>query len=48
MDNKFGGTPIVDPMLNMASKFLNGHALQVVPGEPGEHITYWLPESSMC
>ena len=44
MDNKFGGSPIVDPMLNMASKFLNGHAMQVVPGEPGEHISCWLPE----
>ena len=44
MDNKFGGTPIVNPMLNMASKFLNGRALEVIPADPGEHITYWFPE----
>ena len=44
MDNKIGGTPIVSPMLNMASKFLNGKALEVVPAEPGERISYWLPE----
>jgi len=44
MDNKFGGTPIVSPMLNMASKYLNGHPLQVVPAEASEHITFWLPE----
>jgi microsomal dipeptidase-like Zn-dependent dipeptidase len=44
MNNKFGGTPIVSPMLNMASKFLNGQPLYVVPAGPEEHITYWLPE----
>ena len=44
MDNKFGGTPIVSPMLNMASKFLNGSALDVEPAGPGENISFWLPE----
>jgi hypothetical protein len=44
MNNKFGGTPIVSPMLNMANKFLNGTPLEVIPGTPSEKISYWLPE----
>lgn len=44
MDNKFGGTPIVSPMLNMASKFLNGTPFKVENAQKDDRISFRLPE----
>lgn len=44
VNNKFGGTPIANAMLNIANRFMNGHALVVEPADFGDHIRYWLPE----
>ena len=43
VNNKFGGTPIADVMLNIANRYLNGEALQVELSDPADHIRYSLP-----
>jgi microsomal dipeptidase-like Zn-dependent dipeptidase len=43
VNNKFGGTPIANLMLNIANRYLNGVALSVEAAEPSDHIHYWLP-----
>jgi microsomal dipeptidase-like Zn-dependent dipeptidase len=43
MDNKWGGTPVSNPMLNIANKFLNGRALEVEPATAADRIDFWLP-----
>jgi len=42
-DNKFGGTPICDDMLNFGTKFQNGGTpLSVEPADESDHINFWL------
>ena len=48
MDNKFGGTPIVSPMLNMASKFLNGSAWTWSPRDRAKTSASGCRSSSIC
>ena len=43
-DNKFGGTPAVNDMLNIGSKFLNGQALSVENAPPSDNIQFWLSD----
>ena len=45
VNNKFGGTPVVEVMLNIANRFLNGQALSVEPADAADHIDYRLPEN---
>lgn len=44
VNNKFGGTPIADVMLNIANRFVNNEALEVEPADPADHLRFRLPE----
>lgn len=43
-DNKFGGTPVSEDLLNIGSKFLNGHAETVQLASPADQITFHLTD----
>src|SRR5262249_53333662 len=43
LNNKFGGTPIANLMLDISSMYLNGEPLYVEPAEQSDQISFWLP-----
>ena len=45
-DNKFGGTPIANDLLNIGSKFLNGYAETTTNADQGDNINFHLSDLS--